>query len=187
MRTTPMMLRLKIALLALVTLALGACYKFPPPEVVKQTNPSPLVGATSFVVAPVTFRGFTYNGVPEADWMRSRSEQQRASWENDKVKINEKMMTQFAGRKKGDQSFVFDRPVQKGQFLVAINVDRYDGQMRWTAEIRDAEGQPVDIIRDPMAIKDAFNTWMALNTLAALCPDWVTGYLHSRAFPEPKP
>lgn len=178
--------RIKIALVTLLVLALTACYQFPPPEVVKQADPSPLRGAKSFVVAPITFDGFTYEGQPEAEWFKTRSEKQVSSWQNDKREMTGKVLKWFERQKSDEQSFVEGSKAGDGQFLVAINFDRYDGQMRWTAEIRDASGGVVDIVRDPKAFTATFNTWMAINSGAQISTMMIAKYLHSRAFPEPK-
>jgi len=174
---------MKIASLVVVVGSLAACYSFPPPEVVKQSSPSPLAGATSFVVAPVTFNGFTYAGQPEAEWLKTRDPKQIASWQNDKVTMSEKVMKRFSVDKSDEQTFVFNVPPAAGQFVVAINFDSYDGQMRWTAEIRDSSGQVVDVVRDPHAVKDAMNTWMAEQVGATMSALMISKYLHSRAFP----
>lgn len=174
------------AFFLVIVLALGACAPPPPPQVVKQADPSPLVGAKSFVVAPVTFEGFSYQGQPESAWLKTRSPKQVDSWENDKKEMTSKVLKRFDVDKTDEQSFVEGNKAGEGQFLVAINFDKYDGQMRWTAEIRDASGGVVDVVRDPNWITADFNTWAAENTGAMTAALLVSHYLHSRAFPEQK-
>jgi len=181
-----MMNRLGFLLIAVLALLASACYQFPPPTVVKQTNPSPLVGAKDFIVAPVTFNGFTFEGAAESEWLKTRSAKQNASWANDKATMGAKMMKMFGREKLDEQTFALGAAAGAGQFAVAINFDRYDGQMRWTAEIRDATGAVVDVVRDPLAVTMGFNTALALESGAQLCAMMISKYLHSRAFPEPE-
>jgi len=136
------------------------------------------------VVAPVTFKGFTYAGAPEAEWLKTRDPEQVASWENDKATMGAKMLKRFNQERKKGQMFVLDVPPKEGQFVIAINFDRYDGQMRSTAEIRDSAGAVVDIVRDPMAVTAEFNTWMAIESGTAVSAHMISKYLHSRASPE---
>jgi len=178
-----MLYRIMLLLVALFALASGGCYEFPPPTVVKQTNPSPLVGARTFVVAPVTFNGFTFEGAPEAEWLKTRTPKQVASWQNDKATMTAKMIKMFGREKQDEQTFAPSSAAGPGQFVVAINIDLYDGQMRWTAEIRDSAGAVVDVVRDPRAVTMGFNTALALESGAQLSAMMISKYLHSRAFP----
>jgi hypothetical protein len=141
-------MNLRMVVMALVACLASACM----PEmgeltVVKQATPNPLVGVKSFAVAPVTWEGFTYEGQPEEAWLATRTDEQRASFANDKVRIHEKLLDRLVVDKNDDESFVAG---SGAPFTLAYNVHAYaDGKFHWTLRVLDASGQLVDEVNGP--------------------------------------
>lgn len=179
--------RTRALLLSLLMTVVGACYQLPPPEIVKQADPSPLKGATAFVVMPVTFDGFTYSGQSESTWLQTRNPEQVDSWRQDKVAMTDKLVKRLNMEAASGQTFSKGAHASEGAFAVAVNFDAYDGQMRWTATILDASGSVIDVVRDPKAVTATFNTWAAEEAGAATCGAMVARYLHDRASPSATP
>lgn len=161
---------------------LAACGGSEPVVVVRQAANNPLRGVKHFKVAPVTWNGLTMEGKPEADWLASRSPEQRVSWENDKVQATPKMLERFRVEKKDDESF---EPLvgvpQKGDLVIHVNVDAYvDPFFFTTVEIRDADGQVLDVVRPPKR-GGGWGLAMHLNTMRVFVPLDVIQYVRKRA------
>lgn len=112
-------------------------------KIVTQASPNPLVGAKKYALAPVSWEGFTYDGQTEAAWLATRSAEQRASFENDKVAVNKKLAERFDVEADDDENFAAgDAP-----FTLAYAITSYrDGQFSWRLEVRDKSGAVVDAI-----------------------------------------
>lgn len=53
-------------------------------DVATVADEAPAAAETRYVIAPVSFEGFTVNGHPEQVWLATQTEAERAAWEHDK-------------------------------------------------------------------------------------------------------
>ena len=166
--------------LALAAFAGGCNTQLPPPTVVKQASPNPLLGTKRYVVA-VTWNGFTWDGQPEAAWLATRTPKQQESWAEDKVRITTKMLDWFnGGEKRADEQFTRGDLAGQGQFLLAINVDAFDGEFEWTLQVRDPNNNVVNEVRAPPNRMGRSNTWAAEAILCSVAPLTIMQYVRTR-------
>lgn len=113
-------------------------------KIVTMAQPNPLVGVKAYGLAPVSWEGFTYDGQPEAAWLETRTPEQRASFEQDKIAINKKLAERFEVEKDDDETFGGG---QGARYSLAYKMLSYtDGQFFWQLEVRDQSGKVVDAL-----------------------------------------
>ena len=116
--------------------------------VLRQAAPNPLAGVKSYALAPVTWDGFTYDGVPEAVWLATRTPEQQASFANDKVEATQKLLERLQAEAVAGETFT--KGSSSSGFVLAYNVRSYaDGNFAWDLVIKDADGTPVDELSGP--------------------------------------
>jgi hypothetical protein len=113
-------------------------------KIITQAQPNPLVGVKDYGLAPVSWEGFTYDGQAEAAWLATRTPEQRASFEQDKIAINKKLAERFEVDKDDEETFTAGAD---GRFSLAYTMLSYtDGQFFWRLEVRDKSGKVVDAL-----------------------------------------
>jgi hypothetical protein len=121
-----------------------------------QAAPNPFLGQGRFGVIPVTFTQTSVGETTEANWMAEKDGEQRASWVEDKVAINEKFTTALVEGAAADTVQVLratsgaDAP-----FLIRANVTFYEPGIysfiynkntiiKMTVQITDPSGKVLD-------------------------------------------
>jgi hypothetical protein len=165
---------LKQALVVFCGALLSSCAAAVKPKVtvLKQAEPNPLVGATTFQVADVTYEGFTFEGKTEEEWLAKEDADYRAGWKGNKEGLTERIFKQMLVEAGDSLKLSRGAEAAAGQFVLAINLDRYvdeagvmAGSFHGTLRVKDSTGQVVDEVQLPRRQGGGIPS-LALNTFA---------------------
>lgn len=142
-----------LALGAALSTSLVGCG--PPWIVVRQANPSPMLGKNEFVVEPITYPGLMIGDKPEAVYLGEKQAESRQSFENDKNETAKNLIEQLmatAGAKGLKVAMSTGAPgpfnlrpaitfVEPGSFNGFVNIPTV---VRMSLQILDGQGQVID-------------------------------------------
>jgi len=148
-------LRMQTSSLPLVPLAIALlCACSPRVTVVKPTNR--IHTDTKFLVEPLHFEGSKIDGVPEAQWLAGKPEDQRKLWEESRAG----MIAAYAERVHGDAALrvVDEGPLGPNTFALRANVETIEaGFFQGVGVVKETEVRlDVQIVDDQGAIVHEF-------------------------------
>lgn len=127
-------------------------------RVIKQASPNPLAGHASFAVLPVDYAGLKIGTMTEADYVASKSDETKESFEGDKDAISEKFAAALVARA-NEQGLAVELASGRvaAPFLIRPHVDFIEpgsplmglgpnSEVHMRVVIETAEGKRLDVI-----------------------------------------